>query len=98
MRSGRLIVPNYHELLTDMDVRTFSEKTTYTDENPSQENEEEAMTENSFENHFQGNDEKRIIQDNIITDILGNTELSDASKEIFTIYKAQYLDDDLIDL
>ncbi|CAG8622471.1 2193_t:CDS:2 [Acaulospora morrowiae] len=94
-RSGRLIVPNYSGLLTG---KTSSEKTTYTDENPSQENEEEATTEDSFENRSQGNDEKRTIQDNIITDILGNTELSDASKEIITIYKAKYPNGDLIDL
>ncbi|CAG8789112.1 23456_t:CDS:10, partial [Dentiscutata erythropus] len=97
-RSERVIVSNYRGLLTDTDVGTSSEKTTYTDEDSSQENKEEATTENSFENRSQGNDEKRTIQDNIITNILGNTELSDASKKIFTIYKAQYPDGDLIDL
>ncbi|CAG8514715.1 8816_t:CDS:10, partial [Scutellospora calospora] len=91
-RSGRVIVLNYHGLLIDIDVGTSSEKTTYTNEDSSQENEEEATTENSFENRSQGNDKKRTIQDNIITDILGNTELSNASKKIFMIYKAQYPD------
>ncbi|CAI2194977.1 19906_t:CDS:2, partial [Funneliformis geosporum] len=97
-RSGRVVVPDYRGLLTGTDVGISSKKTTYTDENPSQENEEEATTEYSFENLSQGNDEKRTIQDDIIADILGNTERSNASKEIFTIYKAQYPDGDLIDL
>ncbi|CAG8607386.1 14711_t:CDS:2, partial [Cetraspora pellucida] len=47
-RSRRLIVLNYRELLTGTDVGTFIKKIIYTDKNPSQENEKEAMTENSF--------------------------------------------------
>ncbi|CAG8564552.1 403_t:CDS:2, partial [Cetraspora pellucida] len=58
-RSGIVTVPNYHGLLT-----------TYTDENPFQENEEEATTEDSFENRSQENDEKRNIQDNIVSSYL----------------------------
>ena len=63
-RSGRVVVPDYRGLLTGTDVGTSSKKTTYTDENPSQENEE---TEDSFENRFQGNHEKRSIQDDIVS-------------------------------
>ncbi|CAG8785649.1 3291_t:CDS:2, partial [Dentiscutata erythropus] len=102
-KSERVVVPDYRGLFTGTDVGTSSKETTYTDENPSQENEEEATTEYSFENSSQGNDEKRTIQDDIITDILGNTELgntehSDTTKEIFSIYKAQYPNGNLIDL
>ncbi len=69
-RSGRVVVPDYRGLLTGTDVGTSSKKTTYTDENPSQENEEEATTEDSFENRSQGNNEKRTIQDDIVSNYL----------------------------
>ncbi|KAF0471165.1 hypothetical protein F8M41_025244 [Gigaspora margarita] len=57
-------------------------------ENSSQDNEEEATTEYSFES----------IQDEIITDTLGNDKRSDATKEIVKIYKSKCPNGDLIDL
>ncbi|CAG8794716.1 43571_t:CDS:2, partial [Gigaspora margarita] len=59
-----------------------------TAENSSQDNEEEATTDYSFES----------IQDDIITDTLGNAKHSDATKEIVKIYKSQCPNGDLIDL
>ncbi|RHZ49137.1 hypothetical protein Glove_529g5 [Diversispora epigaea] len=71
-----------------------AEDSTYTDENPLQENEDEATTEKSS----QENDEKKITPNDIITDILGDTvEYLDISKEIFLIYKKDNPDGNLID-
>ncbi|CAG8645789.1 10553_t:CDS:2, partial [Ambispora gerdemannii] len=54
---------------------------------------------NASESLLQKNDKKEDIQDDVIKGILGNiVEYSDVTKEIFSIYKKQYPNGDLIDL
>ncbi|CAG8629038.1 8298_t:CDS:2 [Diversispora eburnea] len=90
-RSGRVAVPDYCELV--------EEATTDEDEQDSadQENKEEAETEKGLES--QECDVKKTIPNDVTTDILGNSvEYSDTTKNIFSFYKEQFPDGDLIDL
>nr|CAG8496799.1 7022_t:CDS:2 [Entrophospora candida] len=51
------------------------------------------------ENLSQENNERKHIQDSVLTDILGNIiDYSDTTKEIFSIYKKQNPHGDLINL
>ncbi|CAG8593445.1 9041_t:CDS:2 [Ambispora leptoticha] len=96
-RSGRVTIPDYNE---ETDEASSSDVSI--PELSSQENKPETMyatIEKGLDINSQENSKKKIIRDDVITDILGNTiDYSDATKDIFSIYKEQYPDGDLIDL